>query len=162
MYAGIFEDRRIIIVVTQFDQAYMPNNTSEEITVQKVYKKVDQLVSEACPNVKISHDDVLPVSGLWAYNARMLMSHPDGPEHDSYRRSVEWCLSLYPSLPSGQGQSRSSYFTGESDDKLAKQLLDVSGLDSIEERYNNCLSSITFINSEPLLLQDPQCGEVLH
>jgi len=138
--AGILEGRRLIIVVTQFDRTYGPNNTGEEITVQEVYEKVCQLVSEACPDVKISCDDVLPVSGLWAYNARMLMSHPDGPEHDNYRRSVEWCLPQCQSLPCGQGQSWSSYFTDKSDDELAKQLLDVSGLASIEERYNNCLA----------------------
>ena len=138
--AGILEGRRLIIVVTQFDRTYGPNNTGEEITVQEVYEKVCQLVSEACPDVKISCDDVLPVSGLWAYNARMLMSHPDGPEHDNYRRSVEWYLPQCQSLPCGQGQSWSSYFTDKSDDELAKQLLDVSGLASIEERYNNCLA----------------------
>lgn len=131
-------------MVTQFDRTYTPNNPRGEITVQEVYAKVHQLVSEACPHVKISRDDVLPVSGLWAYNARMLISHPDGPERDNYRRSVEWYLSQCQSLPCGQGESRISHFTRKSDDELAKQLLDVSGLDSIEKRYNimynNCLA----------------------
>ena len=126
-------------MVTQFDLRFLPTGINEEITVEKVHRRVQQLVSKACPDVTLSVDDVLPLSGLWAFNARMLMSHPDGPEHDIYRRNVVWCLTQNQSLPSGQHESRSSCFLGKTDDELAKQLLDVSGFARLEARYRKFL-----------------------
>ena len=136
MLAGVFEDRRLIIVVTHFDRTAEPDGIDEGITVEKVQEKVCQSVRKACPDVKISVDDVLPLSGLWAYHARMLaMSHPDKPEYSLYRKSVERSLSHYRSLPCGQGESPSACLTKLSDDQLVKALLDSSGFASLEERY---------------------------
>ena len=137
LLAGVFEDRRLITVVTQFDRTVEPDGIDEEeITVEKVQEKVCQSVREACPDVKISVDDVLPLSGLWAYHARMLaMSHPDKPEYSLYRKSVERSLSRYRSLPCGQGESPSACLTKLSDDQLVKALLDSSGFASLEARY---------------------------
>ena len=72
MLAGVFEDRRLIIVVTKFDRTVDPDDTDEKITVEKVQEKVCQSVREACPDAKISFDDVVPLSGLWAFQAQML------------------------------------------------------------------------------------------
>ena len=71
MLAGVFEDRRLIVVVTQFDRTVEPDDTDEGITVEKVQEKVCQSVRKACPDVNISVDDVLPLSGLWAYHVTM-------------------------------------------------------------------------------------------
>ena len=136
LLAGVFEDRRLIIAVAQFDRTIQLDDTNEEITVEDVREKVHQLVSEACPDVTISCDDVLPLSGLWAYSARMLMSHPNGPEHSKYRRNAESYLRQYQSLPGGQGESQSSSLTSRNDDELVEQLLDVSRFASLEARYD--------------------------
>ena len=133
----MFEDERLIIVVTQFDVATQPDDSGEDIPAEEVQEDVCQFVSEACPDVKMSRDDVLPLSGLWAYNARMLTCHPDGRQHSTYRTSVERSLSICPSIPRGEGESRSS-FLGARDDELAEKLLEFSLLNSLEARYNNC------------------------
>ena len=133
MPAGVFEDRRLIIVVTKFDQIIEPDGTGEEITVEQVQEAVCQSVSEACPNVKISVDDVLPLSGMWAYNARMLaISHADEPGYTACRDCVVRILSNHS--PCGQGESPSSYLSKRSDDQLVVQLMDISRLSSLEER----------------------------
>ena len=136
MLAGVFEDRRLIIVVTHFDRTAEPDGIDEGITVEKVQEKVCQSVRKACPDVKISVDDVLPLSGLWAYHARMLaMSHPDEPEYSLYRTSAEKYLSAYQSFPCGQGENQSKCLENQSDDELATKLLDVSQFASLETRY---------------------------
>jgi len=132
---GVLTDRRLIVVVTKFDQTNRPFDP-DQISVETVHKKVCELVSKACPDVTISREDVLPLSGLLAYEARMLMSHPDGPEHDNYKSSVKWSLNCHQSLPGGQGESQSSCLEGRSDDELAKQLLDVSKFGSLEARIH--------------------------
>ena len=136
MLAGVFEDRRLIVVVTQFDRTVEPDDTDEGITVEKVQEKVCQSVRKACPDVNISVDDVLPLSGLWAYHARMLaMSHPDEREYSKYRRKAEKYLSDYQSFPCGQGENQSTCLRNQSDDELATKLLDISRFASLEERY---------------------------
>ena len=136
MLAGVFEDRRLIVVVTQFDRTVEPDDTDEGITVEKVQEKVCQSVRKACPDVNISVDDVLPLSGLWAYHARMLaMSHPDEREYSKYRRKAEKYLSDYQSFPCGQGENQSTCLRNQSDDELATKLLDISRFASLEGRY---------------------------
>jgi len=136
LLAGVFEDRRLVIVVTQFDRTVEPDDTDEGITVEKVQEKVCQSVRKACPDVNISVDDVLPLSGLWAYHARMLaMSHPDEREYSKYRRKAEKYLSDYQSFPCGQGENQSTCLRNQSDDELATKLLDISRFASLEGRY---------------------------
>jgi len=132
---GVFEDRRLIVVVTQFDKTMEPDGSGEEITVKKVQEEVCQSVREACPDVNISCDDVLPLSGLWAYHARMLTCQSDELEHRRCRKEVERCLQNYHSLPRGQGESVSSGLTVQKDDELAKTLLDASEFASLEARF---------------------------
>ena len=133
LFAGIFENKRLIIVVTCFDRLLVPDGTGEEITAQKVQEHVCQSIKKACPHAKISCDDVLPLFGLWAYHARMLATcHPEEPGYTQCRECVEYCLSQYQSLPRGQGESQSSCLSELSGDELAKQLLDVSGFASLE------------------------------
>ena len=125
-----------MIVVTQFDRTVEPDDTDEGITVEKVQEKVCQSVRKACPDVNISVDDVLPLSGLWAYHARMLaMSHPDEREYSKYRRKAEKYLSDYQSFPCGQGENQSTCLRNQSDDELATKLLDISRFASLEGRY---------------------------
>ena len=137
MLAGVFEDRRLIIVVTKFDRTVDPDDTDEKITVEKVQEKVCLSVREACPDAKISFDDVVPLSGLWAFQAQMLaMSQPD--DEDGYRRHrdrVVRSLSQYQPFPCGQGESLGSALAKQSDDQLVQALVDASGLAGLKERY---------------------------
>ena len=145
MPAGVFEDRRLIIVVTQFDRTTEPDSTDEEITVEKVQEEVCQSVHEACPDAKISFDDVLPLSGVWAYNARMLaMSGQDEPGHSTCREAVVRCLSNYQSSPCGQGESPSSSLSKRSDDQLVKELLGISRITNLEARYTLAVCILNF------------------
>jgi len=144
LLAGVFEDRRLIIVVTQFDRTVEPDGIDEEeITVEKVQEKVCQSVREACPDAKISFDDVVPLSGLWAFQAQMLaMSQPD--DEDGYRRHrdrVVRSLSKYQPFPCGQGESLGSALAKQSDDQLVQALLDASGLAGLKERIHNVTTS---------------------
>ena len=147
--AGVHKDKRLTIVLTQLDLAVQPDESGNQMTAEKVKGKALQFLSEKFPDIQISGDDVLPLSGLWAYNARMLMSHRDEPQYSMYKKSVEKCLSNCPSLPGGEGESQSSFLARHSDDELARVLLDASQLHTLETRYNNyidCLhSKVDFI-----------------
>jgi len=136
---GVFEDRRLIIVVTKFDQTNPPYDT-DPTSVETVYKKVCELVSKACPDATIRCDDVLPLSGLWAFSAQMLMSHTCGPEHN-YRRMAEQVLSQYQSVPCGEDESKSSCLTKKKDDELAKKLLSLSKFGSLKARIQSVTKS---------------------
>ena len=124
-----------MIVVTQFDRTVEPDDTDEGITVEKVQEKVCQSVRKACPDVNISVDDVLPLSGLWAYHARMLTCQSEELERQRCRQDVERCLQNYRSLPCGLGKSLSSQLTVQNGDEPAKTLLDASEFASLETRY---------------------------
>lgn len=148
--AGVFEDRRLIIVITQFDLMLEPDSTDEEITVEKVQELVCQSVREACPDAKISFDDVLPLSGVWAYRARMLAkSRPDEPNYSTTREVVVRYLSNYQSSPCGQGESPSLCLSIQNDDHLVEKLLGISRIASLEERYTLavCILNFNFVHN---------------
>ena len=146
----MFKGSRLIIVVTKFDQAIESAKRSdppEEMTEEKVKKQVFQFVHRAC-GVEFSNDDVLVVSGWWAYNARMLDMTPpygDGPSqltHKRYQDAVKRCLHDVPNATCGQGEDPNMSLDKLGDDELSAKLEKASGIVTLEERY---FTSITLL-----------------
>ena len=145
LFTGVSKGTRLIIVVTKFDQAIQSAedfDLYEEITEEKVKKQVCQLVHKTC-GVEFSNDDVLVVSGIWAYNARMLANTgPEVPTHDRYQKSVKNCLCDVPNATCGQGEDPCMSLDKVGDDVLSAKLEEASGIITLEERY---FTTITFI-----------------
>ena len=144
LFTGVSKDNRLIIVVTQFDRTSMHAmliDSSEEMTEEKVKKQVCQFVHQTC-GVEFSNDDVLVVSGIWAYYARMLaMTPPHYPTRERCRASVKRCLHDVPIATCGQGEDPYMSLDKLGDDELSAKLEEASGIITLEERY---FTTITF------------------
>ena len=139
---GVFQGNRLIIVITQFDQVSGSaelSDTDEEITEETVKKQTCQFVHKACPGVKFSPDDVLLVSGRWAYHARMLAATPPhGPTqcaHDGFQARVKRLLRDVPNSTCGQGEDPNVSFDKLGDAELSAKLEEASGIATLEARY---------------------------
>ena len=134
----MFEGNRLIIVITKFDQQselVELYDTEEEITEEDVKEQTCQFVRGICPSAKISHDDVLPVSGRWAYHARMLASTPrHHAMHSRYNEIVKSCLCAGPNPTRGQEEDLYTCLDEYEDHELSKKLEEVSGVTKLEER----------------------------
>lgn len=134
---GVFCDNRVIIVITKFDLVNQSSDPDEdEVTEEKVKEETCQFVSKACAGVDISPDDVLPVSGRWAYNARMLANTgPEEPNHHKFQTIVKSCLGDVPNATRGQGEDPNMSLDKLGDDVLSTKLEEASGIITLEERY---------------------------
>ena len=139
IFIGVFEGNRLIIVITKFDQQSESaelSDTEEEITQEVAKEQTCQFVREIYPSAKISHDDVLPVSGRWAYHARMLASsRPHHALHSRYQDNVKKCLLIAPNPIRGQGEDSHTSLDEFEDNELSTKLENVSGIAVLEERY---------------------------
>ena len=140
LFTGVFQGNRLVIVITKFDQqsgsAYL-SGTGEEITEEQVKKQTCQFVREACTGVDISPDDVLPVSGRWAYNARMLANTPPHePNHHKCQTSVKICLLAIRDQACGEGEDLNTSLDELPDHKLIAKLEEASGIATLEARYS--------------------------
>ena len=141
MFTGVFKGNRLIIVVTKFDKTIDSadlSDSNEEMSEEKVKKRACQFVHKAC-DVEFSPDDVLVVSGSWAYCARMLdMTPPYGPTqcaHKRYQANVKKCLRGVPNSTCGQGEDLNVSLDKLGDDELSAKLEEASGIAALEERY---------------------------
>lgn len=68
----VFDDGRLMIVVTQYDKFY-EGDADSEMSVETVQQRVVEMIEKAL-DLKLSkplrRDLVIPVSGLWAYWVR--------------------------------------------------------------------------------------------
>ena len=162
---GIFDDNRLIIVITKFDlvrvsqsEDYTEEETTEDITEEIVEETAEEItedkvkeaaclsVSNACHGAKISPDNVIPVSGRWAFHARMLArSHPGSTNHKRCRQIVMKCLGEVCDLTCGQGEKPSTSLVKLEDHELSARLEEFSGIANLEVRYSTyLLSKFTF------------------
>ena len=122
-------------MITQFDRPSWSgdlSDTEEEISEEEAKEKTCQFVRKICPSAKISHDDVLPVSGKWAYHARMLAnSSPWELTHYRCQSNVRKCLADVPNRMCAQGED--PYAVLE-DSKLSTELEKASGITVLEAR----------------------------
>ena len=139
---GVFQSNRLIIVITQYDQVSGSSelsDTDEEITEEGVKKQTCQFVHKACPGVKFSPDDVLLVSGRWAYHARMLaVTPPHGPTqraNEKFQATVKRLLRDVPNTTCGQGEDPTVSFDKLGGDELSAKLEEASGIATLEARY---------------------------
>ena len=137
MFTGVFQGSRLIIVVTQFDRVNEhsdpDDDPNDEITDECVKEQTCQIVRKACPEAKISHDDVLLVSGRWAYHARLLAMTPSqDPTHSRCQDDVKKFLCALPNLTRGQGEDLDKL----KDDELSEKLEKASGIATLEARYS--------------------------
>ena len=153
---GIFADNCLIVVITKFDlvrvsqsEDYTEEETSEDVTEEITEDKVKEatclFVSNACDGAKISPANVIPVSGRWAYHARMLAyharmlagSHPESKNHKKCRQTVVKCLQSDEvcDLTCGQGEELSTSLFKLEDHELSAKLEELSGIANLEVRY---------------------------
>ena len=138
---GVFHDNRVIIVITKFDEVNRSSDPDEddEVTEEKLKEETCQFVSKACPGATILPDDVLLVSGKWAYNARMLANTgPEEPNHHRCQDAVKRCLRDVPNATCGQGENPSMSLDKLGDDELSAKLEEASGIIALEARYSGC------------------------
>ena len=144
LFTGVSKDNRLIIVVTKFDKVISSSkecDPPEEMTEEIVKKQVCQFVHRAC-GVEFSNDDVLVVSGQWAYIARMLaMTPPYKASHLRCQDAVKRCLRDVPNATCGQGEDPNMSLDKLGDDVLCAKLEEASGIITLEERY---FTTITF------------------
>ena len=157
-FIGVFEGNRLIIVITKFDQQSGSADLSDtwvKITENDVKEQTCQFVRKICPTAKISHDDVLPVSGRWAYHARMLASTPrHHAMHSKYEENVKKCLCAGPNPTRGQEEDLYTSLDEYEDHELSKKLEEASGITMLEERYSK------FMCNPPVLLLKCSLGNL--
>ena len=148
IFIGVFEGNRLIIVITKFDQQSESaelSDTEEEITQEDAKEQTYQFVREICPSANISHDDVLPVSGRWAYHARLLASScPHHALHGRYQENVKKCLRVVPNPTCGQGEDLNTSLDEFEDNELSTKLEKVSGITVLEERYSKIYTYVLY------------------
>ena len=135
LFTDVFQGNRLIVVITKFDEQLA--DTDEEITEGEVKDETCQFVHEACAGVELSPNNVLPVSGKWAYNARMLaMTAPQKPTHYKYRDMVKKCLQNLSNQACGEGEKLSKILDELPGDELSAKLEEASGITTLEARYS--------------------------
>ena len=127
-------------MVTKFDRTSKEARLSdppEEMTEEKVKKQVCKFIHKAC-GVEFSNDDVLVVTGIWAYYARMLATIPPyGPTQLAYTKCYEnmkRCLHDVPNATCGQGEDPNVSLDILGGDELSAKLEKASGIVTLEER----------------------------
>ena len=123
MNLGVFTDRRLLVVVTHFDVSYTQEMEDQVLSPDVVREEVYKVVKAATEgNFSLTKDDVVLVSGMWAFAARKLLyTHDDDP---NLMRKVRMYLVDFGKNPS----------TGTSAQDLARQLEEASGITSVEQR----------------------------
>ena len=143
---GVFDDNRLIIVITKFDLVRVSQSRciteqttpdpAEEITEDKVKEETCLSVSKACDGAKISPDNVIPVSGNWAFHARMLAKlNPQSSKYELVRKIVVRDLEVCHET-CGQGEKPSTSLVRLGDHKLSTKLEEFSGITNVEARYS--------------------------
>ena len=164
---GVFDDNRLIIVITKFDLVRVSQSEditeeitedpAEEITEDKVKEATCLSVSKACDGARISPDNVIPVSGRWAYQARMLAKvDPESPNHKKFRQIVVKGLEVCD-LTCGQGEKPSTSLVKLGDHELSTKLEGFSGITNLEARY-----SLIYISSYYQKLTFPVTAGAVH
>ena len=142
LLTGLYKGISLIVVITQIDRVIESAgyfDTDEEITVEQVKKQTCQFLREVCPTVVISHDDVLVVSGRWAYLARMLANtYPHESTHSSCRLAVIRCLNSARNIDESPNMSLNLL----PDNELSAKLEAASGIAALEQRYPMFMLSI--------------------
>ena len=123
MTSGVFTDRRLLVVVTHFDKSYTQEMEDQVLSQDQVREQVYNAVKGATEStVLLTKDDIVLVSGMWAYVARKLLyTHDDDP---NLKRRAQNYLMDFGTNPS----------TAISTQDLAKQLEEASGITSVEQR----------------------------
>ena len=149
LFTGIFTDSRLVIVISKYDDALrMSAELSDDIKEENVKEEACKFVQEACPNAKISPNDVLPVSGRWAFHARMLATTPPHkPGHETWKKLVKKSLDEVPNATSGQEEEPSTSLVNLEDGELSAMLDKASGIANLEARYVYCMYN--YVNNTP-------------
>ena len=123
MTLGVFTDRRLLVVVTHFDVSYTNMMEDQVLSPDVVREQVDEAVKAATEgNVSLMKDDVVLVSGMWAFAARKLLyTHDNDPKLMHKAREYLMDFGINPS-------------TVTSAQDLARQLEEASGITSVEQR----------------------------
>ena len=143
LFTGVFTDNRLVIVISKYDDALkMSAEFSDDINEENVKTEACKFVQEACPGAKISPNDVLPVSGRWAYHARMLaITSRNKPGHEKCWELAKKSLDEIPNATSGQGEKPSTSLVNLEDHELSAILEKASGIANLEARYVYCMSN---------------------
>ena len=123
MNLGVFTDRRLLVVVTHFDVSYTQEMEDQVLSQDQVREEVYKAVKSATEGtVSLTKDDIVLVSGMWAYVARKLLyTHDDDPSLKSEAKDYLMEFGTNPSI-------------AISTQDLAQQLEEASGITSVEQR----------------------------
>ena len=123
MTLGVFTDRRLLVVVTHFDASYTNMIDDQVLSQDEAREEVYKAVQTATKgNVSMTKDDVVLVSGMWAFAARKLLYTCD--DDPNLMRTAREYLMDFGINPS----------TATSAQDLARQLEEASGITSVEQR----------------------------
>ena len=121
--SDVFMQRHLIIVVNRLDEVCSGTDDDfddEEETLNKneIVSRVHSSVCEmcGCPIEHVPREVVIPVSGRWANNARMLIKKP------RLKKDVVKILSQFYDQPLGQGESADSVLAQKPVWELASEL----------------------------------------
>ena len=123
MTLGVFTDRRLLVVVTHFDVSYTNMMDDQVLSQDEAREEVYKAVKTATKgNISMTKDDVVLVSGMWAFAARKLLyTHDEDPNLMRTAREYLMDFGINPS-------------TATSTQDLARQLEEASGITSVEQR----------------------------
>jgi hypothetical protein len=127
-YVGLFTQNRFVIVVNKMDQVNGEGSAEEEdLTREDVINNVYEFVKAKFESdEEIPKSIVVPVSAIWAYNARMFLQDPTSTSFKkAMKKSFMYCASDQPC-----GES----YEVESGEELAKILVDHSNIMELEKR----------------------------
>lgn len=121
--SDIFHEDRLVAVVAKFDRTYEDGGS---VTQEKVTSKIHAQVLSATSGLEIKRSSILPVSGKWAFHARLMES----PNHNNQARfqGITY-LAMYPDAVCGQIESLPT-------EVIAGQLMGASKIQLLEERFD--------------------------
>ncbi len=136
--ADIFNQRRLIVVVTKLDEAkkssgYHNDDEDELVDIKSVVEKICKYIQKVCgcSNERIPEDIVIPVFGKWADDARWLAKKPECKNRID---KVVEILSRSKWQPAGQGETPRSSLSKRSAEWLSEELLKITGIQELEKR----------------------------
>lgn len=120
--------------MTRADADYRPTLGGSNVSVDVVKGMICENIMKAA-EVSFSHDEVIPVSGLWGLCASLLHSAEQEVQATA-RKTAEIELSTWPGLkrPRGQGETMVQILQKLSSEELAKEMEEASGIHILEQR----------------------------
>lgn len=129
MFTDVFTNNRLVVAITHFDQYFEKDPDDPDVLSAKCLKDAISNKIKKEVGVSISHSQIVPLCGEWAFTARQLKIHPD--DENQRKKAVKYLRSYHNHGPQGQDGKFSAVPVKE----MVRVLEEASGIIQLEVQY---------------------------